>query len=144
MTVSEINKKFVQKLNAERQVCKDYRQYLHGLLTEYVKDVEDLFKESMTVDLPIGVSHNQLIDEIKKSVSALIRAYSSYSKGRLSTAIEIMRNRFIKGNDVVKFSKLSSSQDWFRASKMKTLIYNELCTDIFLRGCLISSCLDWV
>ena len=56
MTVSEINKKFVQKLNVERQVCDDYRQYLHGLLTEYVKDIEGLSLESIIVDLPTLLS----------------------------------------------------------------------------------------
>ena len=121
MTVSEINKKIIKKLNVERQVCDDYRQYLHGLLTEYVKDIEGLSLESIIVDLPIKLIHDQLVAEIKKSVSALIRAYGYYSKGQLSTAIEIMRNRFIKGKNVVKFSTLSSSQDWFRARKLTSI-----------------------
>ena len=66
MTVSEINKKFVQKLNIERQVCDDYRRYLHGLLTEYIKDIEELSQESIIADLPITLIHNQLVAEIKK------------------------------------------------------------------------------
>ena len=110
MTLIEINKAIIEDLSKERDSSTYYKNHLQNLFKkcrDYIKNIDD------PENLPEGLDKASLDKELLRNTNALLKAYNSYSEGRLSTAITIMRNRFLI-EDITTFT-IDSTQDWYRA-----------------------------
>ena len=114
MSLIEINEKVKVELQKNRDYEINYKDYLRGLFKFYRDSVDQLSDRSFDEDFPKGVSRGSLTNEIKKCTNALLRAYNSYMEGKLSTAITIMKNKFLT-DDLLQTYTLDSNQTWFRA-----------------------------
>lgn len=116
MDISGVNDKIKKELAKERDSDLDYRTYLKRLLKLCRDSISELSDVSFRNDLPYGTNRNILNKEILNSTNALLRAYNSYSDGKLSSAITTIRNRFLTP-DAIQTFELKHEQNWYRARK---------------------------
>lgn len=116
MDISGVNDKIKKELAKERDSNLDYRTYLKRLLKLCRDSISELSDVSFRNDLPYGTNRNILNKEILNSTNALLRAYNSYSDGKLSSAITTIRNRFLTP-DAIQTFELKHEQNWYRARK---------------------------
>lgn len=115
MTLEKINKTIIDEISKDRPSNKDYKEYLRDTFKLCRDTIEKLSAASISNDLPDDFDKDSLVKELLKSTTALIKAYSSYSEGKLITAINIMK-KFLAA-DAIKTYNLEPSQSWFRARK---------------------------
>ena len=116
MDISGVNDRIKKELAKERDPNIDYRTYLKKLLKLCRDSISDLSDVSFRNDLPQGTNRKVLNKEILNSTNALLKAYNSYSDGKLSSAITIIRNRFLTP-DAIQTFELTHEQNWYRARK---------------------------
>lgn len=122
MKMHEINKTVFERLQKERDKDTPFPKYLKSIFKFY----RDLVKENVDSQfafryLPENTDLSKLNQDILKNTNALIRSYNAYSEGKMSTAINIIKKRFLY-NDVADFPfmtlTLKPSQPWFRARRL--------------------------
>lgn len=114
LSLNEINDIIKVELQKNRNYEISYKDYLRGLFKFYRDSVNQISNKSFIDDLPEGLNREYLKKELLKRTKALLNAYNYYMKGKLSTAITIMRRAFLK-DDVLQTYTLNSKQKWFRA-----------------------------
>lgn len=115
LTLEEINKIIIDKISEDRPSNKDYKEYLREAFKLCRDTINQLSDISIARELPNDFDKDLLNKELLKSTNALLKAYSSYSEGKLITAINIMK-RFL-ATDAIKTFYLKPCQSWFRARK---------------------------
>lgn len=116
MRLSDVNTKIKEELIKERCISVDYREHLNRLLELCVDCIRNLSASSFEDELPNGTNHNDLNEDVSSSVKTLLAAYDSYSAGKISSAITIMKDRFLAENTFQIFS-MRHGQKWYRARK---------------------------
>lgn len=122
MTIYEFNGAIKSKLQIVRDSKVPYQEYLREFFKFYRKLVSDnVDADFISKYLPPTTNVDTLNKEILNTTNALLRAYNTYSEGKIGTAITIMRNRFLD-TDGSKMSmrslELDSTQNWYRARKL--------------------------
>lgn len=129
MTLDEINQLIIVALSQERPTDKAYKEYLRDIFKICRDTIGQLSKDCIANDLPLDFNFDMLKKELQKSTNALLRAYNSYSEGKLITAINIMK-KFL-ADDAIKTINLVPDQSWFRARKNNTSANGFKAKDMF-------------
>lgn len=122
MTIHEFNRAIKSKLQIERNPNVAYKEYLRDFFKFYRKLVSDNVDADFVSNyLPPATNVNVLNKEILNTTNALLRAYNTYSEGKISTSITIMRNRFLDtdgSNISMRSLELNNTLNWYRARKL--------------------------
>lgn len=122
MTINEFNNTIKEKLQIDRDSKMPYQEYLRNFFKFY----RDMVSNNVNADfvskyLPSTTNIDTIKKEILNTTNALLRAYNAYSEGKISTAITIMKNRFLdteRSEMSMRSLELDHSLYWYRARKL--------------------------